>query len=143
MMHAVDFDGERPLDLTNSAFRHQMRAVSMLGFDIFNVDDTPYDAAVPGGSMNPDFDPEAYIAAPTIADFVNSNDMDDVVICYAACLNTGESHTFAADGRAFFDNNTGGVVVDAVGIHHRVRDMKVMKVLRVRRSGTASDSAST
>jgi hypothetical protein len=79
--------------------------------------------------MNPEFDIAAYKASPTITDFVNSNDLEDVVICYAH-LGTGESHTFAADGRKFFDNNTGGVVVDAPGIHLQVHDMKVIKVLR-------------
>lgn len=139
MMRAVDFDSERPRHLNDSAFRHQVRAVNMLGFDIFNVDGTPYDATVPGGPMNPGFDLAALNAAPTIADFVDGNDLDDVVICYAHTGN-GEGHTFAADGRTFFDNNSGGVVVDAADIHHQVRDMKVIKVLRVRPRGAGVDS---
>jgi hypothetical protein len=102
----------------------------MLGFEICNVDGSPFDASA--APMNPPVDLAPYNAAPTIADFVNSNDLDDVVICYAARLGTGESHTFAVDGRTFFDNNTGGVVVDVSGIHPQVCDMKVIKVLRVR-----------
>lgn len=80
-----------------------------------------------------------YNAAPIIADFVNSNDLDDIVICYAARIETGESHTFSADGQTFFDNNTGGVVVDESGIHPQVRDMKVVKVLRVRPRAAVSE----
>lgn len=38
MMQAVDFDGPRPSHLNDSAFRHQVRAVEMLGFEISNVD---------------------------------------------------------------------------------------------------------
>jgi hypothetical protein len=131
MMRAVDFDSARPPHLNNSAFRHQVRAVNMLGFDIFNADGTPYDATVLGGNMNPPFDSDAYNAAPTIADFIDANNIEDKVICYAHS-GVGEGHTFAADGRTFFDNNTGGVVVEAPGIHPQVRSMKVIKVLRVR-----------
>lgn len=132
MMRAVDFDSERPLHLNNSAFRHQVRAISMLGFDIFNIDGTPHDATVRGGPMNPAFDPNAFNAAPSVADFVDTNDLDDVVICYAH-PGAGEGHTFAADGRTFFDNNTNGKVVDASGINPQIRNMKVIKVLRIRR----------
>jgi hypothetical protein len=131
MMRAVDFDSARPHHLNDSAFRHQIRAANMLGFDIFNVDGTPYDATVPGGPMNPGFDLHALKAASSIADFVSGNDLDDVVICYAHS-GIGEGHTFAADGRTFFDNNTGGKVVDASGIHPQVRNMKVIQVFRAR-----------
>lgn len=139
VMRAVDFDSARPLHLNNSAFRHQVRAINMLGFDILNVDGTPYDATAPGGPMNPAFDRDAFSAAPTIADFVNANEVEDVVICYAHS-GAGEGHTFTADGRTFFDNNTSGKVVNASGIHPAVSDMKVIEVLRIvrRAPGTAS-----
>jgi hypothetical protein len=140
MMRAVDFDSPRPSHLNDSAFRHQVRAVEMLGFEIRNVDGSPFDATA--APMNPQVDSSA-IAAPTIAEFVNANDLDDVVICYAAQLDTGDNHTFVADGRAFFDNNTNGVVVDASGIHPQVRDMKVIKVLRVRPRGPGTESGHT
>jgi hypothetical protein len=142
MMRAVDFDSARPLHLNDSAFRHQVRAVNMLGFDILNVDGSPYDATISGGPMNPVFDPVALNAAPTIAGFVDGNDLDDVVICYAHS-GTGEGHTFVADGRTFFDNNTDGKVVDAAGIHPHVRNMKVIKVLRARPRAPASEQTGT
>jgi hypothetical protein len=141
MMEAVDFDTERPSHLNNSAFRHQVRAIEMFGFEIRNADGSSFDASA--APMNPAVDLATYNAVPTVVDFVNSNELNDVVICYAARLGTGESHTFAADGWSFFDNNTGGVVVDASGIHPQIRDMKVIKVLRVRPRPPEAASGST
>lgn len=131
MMHAAKLDGESPSDLDNSAFRHQILAVKNLGFDVFNADGSPFDANK--APMNPSFDQPTYDAAPTIADYVTSNNLEDVVICYAARLSPQASHTFAADGQSFFDNNTGGKLVGVSAIHSKVSDMKVIQVLRVRR----------
>jgi hypothetical protein len=130
MMEAIDFDGPRPSHLNDSAFRHQCRSIELLGFELFNIDGLKLDAS--SFPMNPVVDIGQCNAAPTIADFVSSNDLDDVVIGCAARA-TGERHTFAADGRSFFDNNTGGVVADSTGIHSQIRDLKVIQVLRVRR----------
>lgn len=82
--------------------------------------------------MNPSVDAGKFNAAPTIAEFVSTHDLKDVVIG-CAVGSTGERHTFAVDGRSFYDNNTGGVVVDAGGIHPLVRDLKVVEIFRVRR----------
>jgi len=122
MIEATDFDSPRPSHLNDSAFRHQCRAVELLGFELFNIQGLKLDASL--FPMNPAVDLGQYNAAPTVADFVGSNDLDDVVISYASGTN-GERHTFAADGRSFFDNNTGGLIVDSTGSReHRIHSDK-------------------
>jgi hypothetical protein len=131
MMEAIDFDGPRPSHLNDSAFRHQCRAIELLGFDLFDTTGEKIDASVL--PMNPPITAERYNAAHTVAEFVNSNDLDDVVIGFAADTTTGVRHTFAADRRWFFDNNTGGLVADSAGIDPQIQRMKVMEVFRLRR----------
>ena len=130
-MEAIDFDGPRPSHLDDSAFRHQCRAIELLGFDLFDATGAKIDAsALP---MNPSFTVEGYDAAPTVAEFVSMNDLDDVVIGCAFNRTTGEVHTFATDRKSFFDNNTGGRLVDSAGVNPKIQTMKVIEVFRVRR----------
>ena len=129
-MKAIDFDGQRPSHLNDSAFRHQCRAIELLGFDLLDATGAKIDAsALP---MNPPCAVDRYNAAPTVAEFVNANDLDDVVIGYAADMTTGAGHTFASDRKSFFDNNTGGRVVDSAGIDPQIQRMKVIEVFCIR-----------
>ena len=131
MMEAIDFDGPRPNHLNDSAFRHQCRSIELLGFDLFNRGGAKIDASVL--PMNPELTVDQYNAAPTVAEFVSTNELEDVVVGYAANIATSQVHTFAADRTSFFDNNTVGLIVSSAGINRQIQIMKVIEVFRVRR----------
>jgi hypothetical protein len=123
ILAAAREDGEDPPDLNNCAFRHQCRAIELLGFELH----TPDGAKVDARELPRMF--EILPGAPTIVGFVRNNQHLEVLACLAGGIPPGntdhEAHSFAVEGQNYFDNNVGDETVTADGVPGRVRNYGV------------------
>jgi hypothetical protein len=127
---AAGEDDEHPTHLLDCRFRHQCRAIELLGYalrapngELFEARNLPNEFQIPPG-------------APTIAEFVRNNHQQGVLACYAGGRSpegAPEAHSFAVEGRYFFDNNVGDNVVPVEGIPERVRNYRMVVHFLVRR----------
>jgi hypothetical protein len=112
-------DGEYPTHLTDINFRHQARAVELLGFELFDPSN--------GNKV------EAQSILTTVAHFFHNNNSNDLLLCFAVGLRPGhtkqESHTLAVHRGRFYDNNTNTVVET---VHPWLQNFKIIRALAVR-----------
>ena len=90
------------------SFRHQTRAVEMLGFKLF---DPNSGVRVEARSISLEV-PKDWLFRPAPAEFLQANQSDDLSLCLAHVRPAGpnsELHTFAVHRRCYYDNNTGGI----------------------------------
>lgn len=120
--------------LNNTNFRHQARAVEILGFGLSDVHGSRVQAAnIP---LRREVSHAELNKRPTMLEFLRTNDSEDVLICSADRImpgsSTTESHTFAVDRQWYFDNNTGGCIVPIADAPNALADFRVGHVLAVR-----------
>lgn len=132
ILQAASEDNEHPSHLNNSAFKHQCRALELFGFDLYEMDGSTRVSA-----SQLEMNPKSAGIAQTVADFVQNNSIEDVVIVYALSP-TKETHTFAADGIWFFDCNVTNVT-NVNGIHPEIAMLNVVKVYRCRPRGAKGE----
>lgn len=133
MMKAAAEDGEQPDHLADSNFRHQARALELLGWQLFDDTGTQIAARSVPWPVKATDDLNRW---PTIPDFLQENKKPDVLLCRAMRVrdDASEHHTFAVDASSFFDCNTGNKVVYTTGIPADLHDFRVVQALSVRRS---------
>ena len=101
-------DGEYPTHLCDTSFRHQIRAVEMLGFELFHSNSG---IRVRAHSISLQLR-EDWLFQPTPAEFLQANQSDDLLLCLAHVRPgepNSEVHTFAVHRRCYYDNNPGGI----------------------------------
>jgi hypothetical protein len=103
-------DGEFPAHLLDTSFRHQLRAVEILGFELF---DSNSGIRVEAHSISLEVREDWLFRQPTPAEFLRANQSDDLLLCLANEVGPGELgsevHTFAVHRRCYYDNNPGGI----------------------------------
>jgi hypothetical protein len=111
-------DGENPRHLTDTNFRHQARAVELLGFELFD----PHN----GNKV------EAQSILATVAHFFHNNNSNDLLLCFAVGSRPDhteqEHHTFAVHRGRFYDNNTSTVIET---VHPWLQNFLIIRALAV------------
>jgi hypothetical protein len=79
-------------------------------------------------------DTSSWATHPTIAEFLFGNEESDLMICVAYSSDMKASHTFAVDGGAFYDQNTGRKIVGSDELPDGVEQFRVLTRYRVRKS---------
>jgi hypothetical protein len=138
MKSAAAEDGEYPARLVDSDFRHQARAVELLGSELYDLNGHKMDARSISSVVK--LGQAEFHAQPTIDQFVRDNQHDDVLLCQAYSLARNESHTFAVDHGSFFDNNTGEKIVASDNIPPAIAEFRVIRVIAVRAVTPVDDS---
>jgi hypothetical protein len=123
-------DKEHPSDLVDCRFRHQCRAIELLGYELLGPNGVPIQASdMPNEIQIPPY-------APTIEEFVRDNKREGVFACLAGGTPPGkdhpQAHSFAVEGQSYFDNNVGDELVTVEGVPQQLRNYRVAKYLRVR-----------
>jgi hypothetical protein len=120
---AAKEDGQNPVDLIDCNFKHQSRAIELLGFELR----TPEGAKVDARTLPQRFDIPP--GAPTIVEFVRNNQRSEVLACLAGGIPPGgtkpEAHSFAVAGPFYFDNNVGDEIVTVDDVLARVRNYRI------------------
>jgi hypothetical protein len=132
-------DGEYPTHLRDTRFRHQSRAVEMLGFELF---DSNSGIRVEAHSIDASLEVnEGWLSGqPTPAEFLRDNQNDDLLLCLAHGVRPGEpnseAHTFAVHRRSYYDRNPPGGIRGSVPI--AFVNFRMIRALVVRRPAKLS-----
>ena len=130
ILRAAQEDGESPTHLNDTNFRHQARALELLGYGLFDLQGNSIKASTiqPWKMTSGQFG-----SLPLIKQFVQANKCADVLLCEAFRPgNPDQGHTFVVDREWFFDCNTGGLIVLANGIPGSLNGFRVVRAIALR-----------
>jgi hypothetical protein len=123
ILAAAREDGQNPVDLVGCNFKHQCRAIELLGFELHTTEGAKVDARTLPQTFGILSD------APTIVEFVRNNQRSEVLACLAGGIPPGgtetEAHSFAVEGLSYFDNNVGDEIATVDDVPARVRNYRI------------------
>jgi len=131
ILAAAAEDDEYPTHLEDSSFRHQARAIELLGHNLFDLNGNPIHAKdIPG---NVAISAEAFAQLSSIRDFVRDNNNDDILLCQAVAPSR-VSHTFSVDRGHFYDNNTNGKIETSDSLPAGLEAFRVVRAVALRKT---------